>query len=123
MPHNLSVGDGSHIGQRVELASWAKITIGRDVIINTDVSLLTGSHDVNSPVFEGKVSPITIGDHAWLPKQIQVLPGVRIGECAVIGTGAVVVSDVPDYAIFAGNPARQVGERKRQTYTYRPTRL
>ena len=52
-------------------------------------------------------------------RHIRVLPGGRIGRCAVIGTGSVVTSDVPEYGVAAGNPATVVKERARVDYVYR----
>ena len=55
-----------------------------------------------------------IGDWAWLSFRSTILPGVTIGEGAVVAAGAVVTRDVPPYAIVAGIPARVVGERPRE---------
>lgn len=52
---------------------------------------------------------------------IIVLPGVTIGNYAVIGTGALVSNDVPDYGVAVGNPAKVVKERARIKYTYIPS--
>lgn len=120
-PANVTIGEGTNVGD-VVLDAWGPITIGRNVILNGDIRILTGSHDPASPWFDGVIKSVSIGDHAWLPLRVLVLPGVTIGRCAVIGTGAVVVHDVPDYAIAVGNPARQVGSRPVQEYLYRPGR-
>jgi acetyltransferase-like isoleucine patch superfamily enzyme len=117
-PWNLTVGDGSRL-DAVAIEAWGAVRIGRDVMIGADVSLLTGDHDIDSPTLEGLVRPIEIGDHAWLPQNIRVLPGVTIGRCAVVGTGAVVTKDVPEFAVVAGNPATVVKQRARIEYTYR----
>jgi maltose O-acetyltransferase len=64
-----------------------------------------------------------VGDRAWIGYRAIVLPGVSIGEGAVVGAGAVVSRDVPPFTIVAGNPARPIGERSRVlTYQleYRP---
>jgi len=85
-PGNVTIGDGSLV-DAVQIEAWGPVTIGKDVIINHDVSLFTAQRDINSPTFVGDTQFIEIGDHAWLPHNIRVLPGVRIGRCAVIGTG------------------------------------
>jgi maltose O-acetyltransferase len=54
---------------------------------------------------------VVIGDRVWIGYRAIVLPGVSIGEGAVVGAGAVVTKDVEPCAIVAGNPARKVGER------------
>lgn len=52
-----------------------------------------------------------IGSDVWIGREAVIMPGVRIGHGAIIGTRAVVTRDVPDYAIVAGNPAREIRRR------------
>jgi maltose O-acetyltransferase len=87
------------------------ITIGSDVSIGPEVAILTLGHDPRSPEFADRGGPVTIGDHAWIGFRAIVLPGVSIGEGAVVGAGAVVSRDVPPFTIVAGNPARPIGRR------------
>jgi len=54
---------------------------------------------------------VVIGDRVWIGYRAIVLPGVTIGEGAVVGAGAVVTKDVEPYEIVAGNPARKIGSR------------
>jgi acetyltransferase-like isoleucine patch superfamily enzyme len=56
-------------------------------------------------------APIRIGDDCWLGSHVSVLRGVSIGDGAVIGSKSVVTADVPDQAIVAGVPAKQIGAR------------
>ncbi|GHT81141.1 hypothetical protein FACS1894125_1320 [Actinomycetota bacterium] len=55
-----------------------------------------------------KKGDITVEDDVWIGASVTILPGVIIGKCAVIGAGAVVVSDVEPYSIYAGVPARKI---------------
>ena len=55
--------------------------------------------------------PVTIGSDVWIGQYVSILPSVRIGNGAVIGAGAVVTHDIPDYAIAAGVPASVIGFR------------
>lgn len=55
-----------------------------------------------------KCEPVFIEDEAWIGAGVIILPGVRIGRCAVIGAGSVVTNDVEPYAIYAGVPAKKV---------------
>lgn len=55
-----------------------------------------------------KARPVSIGRNVWLGFDVCVLPGVSIGEGAIVGAKSVVADDVPDYAIVAGNPARVI---------------
>jgi acetyltransferase-like isoleucine patch superfamily enzyme len=118
LPEHVTVGSGSVLGA-VQIEAWASVTIGRNVLIN-EARLFTGSHDLNDPTFPGVMSPITIGDYAWLPFSIIVLRGVTIGRAAVVGSGSVVTKDIPEYEVWAGNPARFVRHRSRTDFTYVP---
>jgi acetyltransferase-like isoleucine patch superfamily enzyme len=120
-PENVSVGAGSKLGGRVFIDSWGEVSIGSNVILGGDIDLLSTQHDVDHPGLKGEMRTVTIGDYAWLPIKIIVLPGVNIGHHAVIGTGSVVSRDVPAYGVAVGNPARVVKERARIDYTYVPT--
>lgn len=99
------------------------IKIGADVSIGPEASILTLGHEPRSPVFADRGGPVVIGDRAWIGFRAIVLPGVSIGEGAVVGAGSVVTRDVDPYQIVAGNPARVIGERPRQlryTLNYNP---
>jgi acetyltransferase-like isoleucine patch superfamily enzyme len=122
-PSNVSVGAHTRLGGRVWIDSWGEVTIGRNVITNGDIDLFTTQHLIDHPRFRGERRSVSIGDYVWLPWKIVVLPGVSIGNYAVIGTGSVVTDDVPEYGVAAGNPARVVRERARIEYTYVPTRI
>jgi len=50
--------------------------------------------------------PVSIGNDVWIGIRVTILPGVTIGDHSVIGAGAVVTKDVPEYAIVGGSPAR-----------------
>lgn len=88
-----------------------EIRTGHDVSIGPEAAILTLGHDPNSSNFEDRGGPITIGSHAWIAYRAIVLPGVTIGEGAVVAAGAVVSKDVPAFAVVAGNPARLVRQR------------
>lgn len=89
------------------------IRTGNNVSIGPEATILTLGHDPRSPDFADRGGDVIIGDYVWIGYRAIVLPGVTIGEGAVIAAGAVVTKDVPDYAIVGGNPARQIGERPR----------
>jgi acetyltransferase-like isoleucine patch superfamily enzyme len=94
------------------------IVIGSDVSIGPEAAILTLGHDPRSPEFADRGGPVSIGDRVWIGYRALVLPGVCIGEGAVVGAGSVVTRDVAPFTIVAGNPARVIGERPR-TLTYR----
>jgi acetyltransferase-like isoleucine patch superfamily enzyme len=120
-PEKVKVGAGSKLGGRVWIDSWGEVTIGSNVLLTGDIDLLSTQHVVDDPNLKGDRRSVTIGDYVWLALKIAVLPGVTIGDYAVIGTGAVVANDIPEYGIAVGNPARVVRERARIEYTYVPS--
>ncbi|MBR0037207.1 MAG: glycosyltransferase [Bacteroidales bacterium] len=117
-PHHLVIGTHSHINRDCILDARGEIRIGNRVSISHRVSLITGSHDIESPVFMGKFKPIVIDDYAFLGVGCTVLQGVHIGKGAVVAAGAVVTKDVPDYAIVGGVPAVVIGQRKEKNLNY-----
>lgn len=112
-PHSLSVGARSIIGRDCVVDARGGIAIGRDVNITSHAKLMTAKHVIDDPDFGGEYTPITIGDRVWIALGAIVIGGVTIGEGAVVAAGAVVTRDVAPFAIVAGLPARQVGERAR----------
>lgn len=90
-----------------------KVVTGSNVSIGPEAAILTLGHDPRSPDFADRGGDVLIGDYVWIAYRAIVLPGVTIGEGAVIGAGAVVTGDVDPYAIMAGNPARKIGSRPR----------
>lgn len=110
----VAIGPGSTLDQGVRLDGRGGLTIGAGVSIAPDVYLLTADHDPQSPDFAGRTAPVVIEDQAWLGTRAMVLPGVTVGQGAVVAAGAVVTKDVPPYTIVGGVPARQIGERSRE---------
>ena len=89
-------------------AGGTRLSIGDRVAIAQRVLLVLSSHANNSRVMEHLppvLGSITIEDDAWIGAGTIILPGVRVGEQAVIGAGSVVTKDVPPKTIVAGNPA------------------
>jgi maltose O-acetyltransferase len=118
----LSIGNESSLGRCV-ISLRDKVTIGNCVVINDGASLLTGSHSLLDPSWGLKKAPISIGDYAWIATNAMLLPGVRIGKGAVVGAGAVVRADVPDYTIVAGNPSTPMPRRRSRELFYSPAML
>lgn len=87
------------------------IRTGADVSIGPEATLLTLGHDPQSPKFSDKGGDIIIGDRVWIAYRAIILPGVTIGEGAVVGAGSVVTKNVESYSIVAGVPAKNIGKR------------
>ncbi|NET01096.1 MAG: acyltransferase [Sphaerospermopsis sp. SIO1G1] len=88
-----------------------QIKTGTDVSIGPEATILTLGHDPQSPEFADKGGDVIIEDKVWIAYRAIILPGVKIGEGAVVGAGAVVTKDIEPYTIVAGNPARFVKKR------------
>lgn len=113
----ITIGRRTIINQQVCLDGRGGLSIGNYVDISPGVWILTDSHDMNDPQFHEILAPVTIGDHAWVGSRALVLPGVTLGEGAVVAAGAVVTGDVEPYTIVAGVPARPIGTRTRTRKT------
>jgi len=111
-PWNLQTGEHVMFGAGVEIYNKGMVTIGSNVIVSRDVFFCTASHDISSPTMDLIVKPITVGDNVWIAAKATILPGVTIGEGAIIGACAVVAKDVPPWSVVVGNPARVVGKRE-----------
>lgn len=112
-PERIVVGEHCTIGDSCFLDGRSGLTIGDSVNLGSHVTIYTREHDVNSPDFAETGSPVVVGTHAWISSHSIVLPGVTIGEGAVVAAGAVVTRDVPPFTIVGGNPAKVIGERNR----------
>ncbi|WP_394214974.1 sugar O-acetyltransferase [Brachybacterium vulturis] len=110
---NVTLGARTFVNYHLTAADVAPITIGDDCQIGPNVQLLTPIHPTEPrPRRERweRAAPIVIGDNVWLGGGVTVLPGVRIGDNAVIGASAVVTRDVPAGVVAVGNPARVLRE-------------
>jgi putative colanic acid biosynthesis acetyltransferase WcaF len=113
MPWNLDVGDRACIAPGVEIYNLGPCVIGARANITQYVYLCGGTHDLSDPNLPLIVGRIEVGEDAFIGAKALLLPGVTIGQGAVVGAGAVVTKDVPPWMVHAGNPAKPVGERKR----------
>lgn len=109
--NRMEIGDDTWIGQQCFFHSAGGITIGDAVGIGPGVRILTSTHrepGVHRPIMEGEIAfaPVVIGAGSDLGVGSTILPGVTLGRGVQVGAGAVVVGDVPDFAVVAGVPAR-----------------
>lgn len=120
-PSGLTIGFGSSVGHRCVLDARKDLTIGKRVNFGTEVMIWTLHHDFNDLHFSAVGASVEIGDFAWLGSRAVILPGVSIGEGAVVASGAVVTKDVPAYDVVGGVPAKKITQRERKSYDYRPS--
>jgi putative colanic acid biosynthesis acetyltransferase WcaF len=109
-PWRLAVGDHVWIGDDVGILSLAQVTIESNVCVARRSFLCTASHDFRREDFKLKVAPIRIRRGSWIAIGSLILPGVTIGEGAVVSAGSVVLKDVPANYLVRGNPATVVCE-------------
>lgn len=112
-PFRCILADPVRIGNNVVIMynclmmSRGGITIEDDAMIAANVSLISNNHDP----YDRQVllcKPVHIKKGAWIGANAVILPGVTVGEQAIVAAGSVVTKDVPDYAVVAGNPAKQI---------------
>lgn len=116
--NKLRVGHRSQLGMNARI--HPEVTIGDDLVMGPDVVILTVVHGferldvpINLQDYPSN-RPVVIGNDVWIGTRVIILPGVTIGDQAVVGAGSVVTKDVPPRAIVAGNPAKVIrmrGER------------
>jgi len=109
----LHVGEGSTIGHRCILDARKGLYIGKNVCIATEVMFWTLHHDYNDRNFKEAGAPIRINDYAWIASKAIILPGVTIGEGAVVAAGSVVTKDVAPYTVVGGIPAKPFAQRNK----------
>lgn len=111
-PWKLKMGAYACLGADVDCYAVAPIVLGDNVTVSQGVKLCTASHDIASPIMELMYAPIVIEANAWVAAWSIVLPGVTVGEGAVVGAGAVVTKDVLPWTVVGGNPAKVIGKRE-----------
>jgi putative colanic acid biosynthesis acetyltransferase WcaF len=99
------------LGEHANAYSLGKIDIQEGATIAQEAYLCTGTHDFTDPCLQLITKPITIGENSFIGARVMILPGVSIGDQAIVGAMSVVSKDVPDHQIVAGNPAQKIGER------------
>jgi acetyltransferase-like isoleucine patch superfamily enzyme len=111
------IGDDVWIGQQVFFHSAGGIFIGDRVGVGPGVRILTSNHrdeGWNVPILDSPLEfkPVVIGEDSDLGVGAVILPGVTIGRGALIGAGAVVAENIPDYTVAAGVPAKVIKNRQ-----------
>ena len=109
----LIIGDRVRIGRFSEIYAIKKIAIGEGVVMaeNTYISDNTHSYnDVNIPIRDQDITPLNnvyIGKGTWIGRNVCIM-GCKIGRNCVIGAYSFIKTDIPDYCVVVGNPARIV---------------
>jgi acetyltransferase-like isoleucine patch superfamily enzyme len=107
-PENLEIGTDVAIGDRVTIVAFGGVKIGNRVMIAHDTSIITATHNHTNKVMVNEIlhSRVEIGNDVWIGAKTVIMPGVTIGNGAVIGAGSIVTRSVPDNVIAFGAPAK-----------------
>jgi virginiamycin A acetyltransferase len=121
---NVLIGQGTRINGSIKLKGADTIHMGKYCAIGEDVDILSTNHTTNTINMQnvlqieitGTVNPankrgVEIGNNVWIGDRAIILPGIKIGDGAVIGAGSVVTKDVSPFCIHAGNPAKFIKKR------------
>jgi acetyltransferase-like isoleucine patch superfamily enzyme len=105
----LEIGDRTSINYGADFAVTGLVRIGADCGIGTHVTIMDNDfHEIADRTRRPEPKPVIIGDRVWLANRSIIMPGVTIGNDAVVGAGSVVMTDVPERTLVMGNPARAV---------------
>jgi acetyltransferase-like isoleucine patch superfamily enzyme len=114
---DIILDDHANIGFNCEIFSASRVRVGKNILMAAYTYLVGGDHlydRTDIPVLEqGRTARgIEVDDNVWLGTHVVVTDGSRVGRDAIIGAGAVVVGDIPEFAIAAGIPAKVIRDRR-----------
>lgn len=118
-PSNITIGKDTIIGDHCFLDGRAPLKIGNHVGIASQVLIYNDEHDINSPNYGNSFGEVEIGDYVFIGPRAIILPGVKIGQGAVVAAGAVVTKDIPPFQIWGGVPAQKISDRKIKNPNYK----
>ncbi|TDO21977.1 maltose O-acetyltransferase [Pedobacter duraquae] len=108
----IEIGENSFVGHKtLFMGGVSFIKVGKNCDISSNVSIITGSHEIgsiNRRAGLGLSTDIVIGDGVWIGYGVTVLGGVKIGRGSIIAAGSLVNKDVPENVIFGGVPAKLI---------------
>ena len=116
--YNIHLGDDVFVNFDCTFLDVVTIAIGDRTQIGPAVQIYAADHPRDPHVRRSGLEfgrPVTVGADAWIGGGAILLPGITVGDGAVIGAGSVVTKDVGPGALVAGNPAREVRKRRRDT--------
>lgn len=108
---NIEAGDRFFVNNNCVFVDPGRITFGDDVKIGPQCGFYTALHPLEPQLRKADyeiAKPITVGNNVWFGGGVKVLPGVTIGDNAVIGAGSIVTKDIPANALAYGNPCRVI---------------
>lgn len=120
-PKNVIIASSVYIGPASKFWGKGRVSIGFNTIIGPNLTVMTSSHDYRTGGFlpygfEDRIGDVIIKEHVWIGANVCILPGVTLGEGAIVGMGSVVTKSVPPCTIVGGNPAHTIGIRDKDEY-------
>ena len=114
---NITIGKNVFFNSGCRFQDQGGIVIGDGTLIGHNVVIATINHDLD-PRKERKnhYAPVVIGSHVWIGSNATILPGVTVGEWAVVAAGAVVTKDVEPYTVVGGVPAKFIKRIAREKW-------
>ncbi len=110
-PWHLELGDHCWIGEHVWIDNLTTVRIGANCCASQGAYFCTGNHDWSEPRFGLLIAPIQMCEGSWAGAKSVLTPGSVLGSYAIAAAGSVITGSVPDFQIYAGNPARFVKMR------------
>jgi putative colanic acid biosynthesis acetyltransferase WcaF len=110
-PWHLVVGDHCWIGEHAWIDNLTTVRISSNVCVSQGAYLCTGNHDWSDPAFGLLVASIELDEGSWAGAKCVLTPGSHLGKGAIASAGSVIIGSIPDFEIYAGNPARFVRRR------------
>jgi len=124
----ITIDEGTNIGRRCTLSAANRISIGKHVLMAPNVLISDHNHEyrnLNIPIMHQGITTheaqVIIGDETWLGINSVIIGNVKIGKHCVIGANSVINTDIPDYSVAVGNPAKVVKTINAITENKRPS--
>lgn len=119
-PYYLFLGNNVHIGEGAFIKNDGGLIIGDNVHISRNLTIYTTNHDYQGkrlPYDETQIDkPVIIERNVWIGMNVNITPGVRIGEGSIVALGSTVSQDVPKLTVVGGNPAKMIKQRNVEHY-------
>ncbi len=106
---NIEIGENFFANYGLVILDCAPVIFGKNCFLGPQCGIYTAVHPLDAKERASGVEwarPVTVGNDVWMGGHVTVLPGVAIGDRAVIGAGSVVTHDIPSGVVAAGNPCR-----------------
>jgi acetyltransferase-like isoleucine patch superfamily enzyme len=105
----IEIGDRTIVNYGADICATKLVHIGADCMLGTHVIILDSDfHEIADHERVPESRPVHIGNGVWIGNRAMILPGITIGDGAVVGAGSVVMSDIPARTLAMGNPARVI---------------